>query len=313
MSTARTRRHRRNLYRSALILAVTAMLVEPASASAYESDQYWNRLTEIDDSADLINQRFRRALRDIAAAWRGPEDRREFATRVYKKLGSRHWVDPIERVAMTSPRFDRLPQSRSKTIYAGIPFWARRVEFFAGIGGTIRVEDHLIGSDKLGHFVSQGWKYHKRHLRGMPDEQVVELGLRNENGWFGALFTGIFSNADLVANYEGYLFYRSLFEDGVIDDLPAIVVFENDRARVQRSFDIRDHVNDYWDEALNPNRYSDYVRRHLRQRLTLLCDDYRASPESWVPQRERELERRYRLLGLEPDRDLRMDRVCGGG
>ena len=27
--------------------------------------------------------------------------------------------------------------------------------------------------------------------------------------------SGIFSNADLIANYEGFLFYRGLFDDGV--------------------------------------------------------------------------------------------------
>lgn len=281
--------------------------------AAYECDQYWNRLTPLEDSAELINQRFREALKDLAAEWKGPEDRRRFATLVYKYLGSRHWVDPVERWAMTDPRFDRLPQSRRETVYADIPFWARRVMFFSGIGGTIRVDSHLIGTDKLGHFVSQGWKYYKRHLRGLSGEEVVALGRRNERGWFGALFTGIFSNADLVANYEGYRFYRSLFEDDIVEGLPALVVFEFGGARIQRDFDLRRWVNDFWDEALNPNHYSDYVARHLKRRLDALCEDYAAAPGRWVPRDGAELRVRYRHLGMRPAPELRLDRVCGSG
>lgn len=298
-------------WRTLVVLVV--VVATPGSGHAYECDQYWNRLTPIEDSAEAINQRFRQALEKVAADWRGPEDRRRFATDVYQRLGSRHWVDPVERWAMNSPLIDRLPQSRRETIYADVPLWARRVMFFAGIGGAIRVEDHLMGTDKLGHFVSQGWKYYKRHLRGMSESQVVALGRRNERSWFGALFTGIFSNADLVSNYEGYLFYRSLFEHDIIDDLPAMVRFEAGGARIQRDFDLRRWVNDFWDEALNPNHYSTNVRRHLRRRLDLLCDDYALAPDRWVPNDETELQTRYEHLGMRLAPELRLDRVCGSG
>ncbi len=300
-----------SLQRSVLVLVFgIGLFLLPATGVAYECDQYWNRLTPIEDSADLINQRFRAALEEIADEWHGPEDRRRFATRVYQRLGSRHWVDPIERWAMTDPAFDRLPQSNQETIYSGIPFWARRVSFFAGIGGTIRVGDTLVGTDKLGHFVSQGWKYYKRHLRGLTEEQVVTLGRRNERGWFGALFTGIYSNADLVANFEGYRFYRSLFEDDIIEGLPALVVFDSGKATVQRQFDIRHWVNDYWDEALNPNHYSDYVKRHLKGRLATLCGEYEQNPTAWRPEDVAHLRERYGLLGMQEAPEMRLDQVC---
>ena len=309
MALARSIRQLSTL-RGALPLLFFGALMGFAPLHAYECDQYWNRLTPLEDSAPLLNQRFQETLEELAAGWRGPEDRRRFATQLYQRLGSRHWVDPIERWAMTDPSFERLPQSNRETIYSDIPFWARRVAYFSGIGGTIRIGDSLIGTDKLGHFVSQGWKYYKRHLRGMADEQVVVLGRRNERGWFGSMFTGIFSNADLVANYEGYRFYRSLFEDDIIDGLPALVVFGNETARVQRQFDIRRWVNDYWDEALNPNHYSDYVKRHLRDRLVTLCRDYEQEPAAWRPDDVVLLRERYRLLGMQEAPEMRLDQVC---
>ncbi len=298
-----------NSLRSTVVACIAALFLS-VPATAYECDQYWNRLTQIEDSADLINQKFRQALQTVAEEWRGPENRRQFSTAVYQSLGSRHWVDPVERWAMTDPQFDHLPQSRSETIYAEIPFWARRVSYFTGIGPTIRIGGDLIGTDKLGHFVSQGWKYYRRHLRDLPLERVVKLGNRNENGYFGALFTGIFSNADLVANYEGFLFYRSLFEDNVVGELPAIIVFEEGRARVQRDFDFANHVNEFWDEALNPNHFSPFVRRNIVERLKTLCDDYFSSPGSYIPQFEDQLLKRYQALNMETDFDLRLARVC---
>ena len=39
----------------------------------------------------------------------------------------------------------------------------------------------------------------------------MRRSVTTERGVFGALTTGIYSNADLVANYEGYRFYRGLF------------------------------------------------------------------------------------------------------
>ncbi len=60
---------------------------------------------------------------------------------------------------------------------------------------------------------------------------------------FGA--TGSYSNADLVANYEGYRFYRSLFDDDVISGKTAILRWENNRWVIQREFDWADHVNEY--------------------------------------------------------------------
>jgi len=50
--------------------------------------------------------------------------------------------------------------------------------------------------------------------------------------------------------YEGYRFYRSLFEDAVVGDKPALLAWKQDHWIMQRPFDWSDHVNDFWDEAL---------------------------------------------------------------
>ena len=292
----------------ATVLA-TALLVS-GSTIAYETDQYTDRLEELTDSTEILDREVNEALERIAANWRHGDNRGRLATRVYRELGGRHWVDRLERFAIRSPNVERTEHKKQASIYGGLPFWSTRVAFIVGVGKTIRLNDTLVGTDKLGHFLSQGWKYHKRHLRGNSEERVVQLGVRNEKGIFGAASTGVFSNADLVANYEGYLFYRSLFEDDIVTGKTAIIRFAGARAVVQRPFDWRDHVNEYWDEALNPNRYSRNLGKHVARNLEQLCADFASDPAAYVPTVDPELEERYAHIGLRQAPAFRLDQVC---
>ena len=298
-----------------IAVSVAALLVccGASALQAYETDQYTARNLELADAVDLLNGEVNRALVEIAAGWRGDPDPRRFARLVYKRLGGRHWVDRLERWAVRSEKIDKFHPRRRGNIYSGLPLRARRVSFLFGIGPTIRVHRVLIGTDKLGHFLSQGWKYHKRFLRSRSTEHAVRLGTRNEASIFGSPATGSFSNADLVANYEGLRFYRSLFEDGIVGDRSAIVEWRDGGASIARRFDFRDHVNDFWDEALNPNRYDRWLRRPMLDRLRLLCPKYDADPEVWVSEHDLELRQGYALLGLRDGTSHRLDRVCSEG
>jgi hypothetical protein len=290
--------------------AALLALVAAAPLAGYESDQYSHRLEPLADAAPELNRVTNAALARIAARWRGPEDHGHFAHEVYRELGGLHWVDRIERFAMRSESIDKLPQFRWRSVFRGAPIWATRVNFLFGVGATIRVGESLVGSDKLGHFVSQGLKYFRSHLAGWSEERIAWRGEFNERWLFGQLTTSVYSNADLVANWEGYRFYRSLFEDGVVPGQPAIVRFAHGSATLARKFDWRDHVNDYWDEALNPSHLSPALARFLAGRLREYCPDYARRPLAFVPDDDAELAARYAAIGLRPRPDFRLDSVC---
>ena len=296
-------------------LALAAALAAAAGAAplaAYESDQYSHRLAAIADASPELDRVVNEALAEIAAGWRRGEDRGRFAFEVYQTLGGLHWVDQIERFAMRSPTVERLPQYRWRSVFRGAPVWATRVNFLFGVGATIRLGDTLVGTDKLGHFVSQGLKYYRSALAGWSEERIAWRGEFNERWIFGQATTSVYSNADLVANWEGYRFYRSLFEDGVIAGKPAIVRLGAGGAVIQRAFDWRDHVNDYWDEALNPSHLSPALARYFARKLPELCADYARRPAAFVPRDEAALAARYASIGLRPRPELRLDRVCDG-
>jgi len=294
--------------RAATLLA--AALLAVGTAEAYESDQYSNRLVDLTDSREVLDAKVNRALAEVAAAWRGPEDRWHFARKVYWKLGGLHWVDHIERWAMDSEQVEKLPQRKHESIFSAAPIHVTRVNWFFGVGPTLRLADSLVGSDKLGHFFSQGIKYYASHLLGWDDDHVFGRGRFNERWIFGQLTTSVYSNADLVANYEGYRFYRSLYEADVVPGKGPIVAFRDGRAEILRPFTWSDHVNDYWDEATNPSHVSAGLERYFLRTLPTLCDDFRSAPERYVPANGEALAARYEQLGLKPAPELRLDRIC---
>ena len=124
--------------------------------------------------------------------------------------------------------------------------------------------------------------------------------------------TGSYSNADLVANFEGYRFYRSLFEDDIVPGKPAILAWNVDHWEIQRPFTFADHVNDYWDEALNVNHFDALLYPHMKQRLLGYCDDYHVAPAIYALAGESTLAERYDHLQLRDTSELRLDSLCAG-
>ena len=296
-----------------VVVLMLALQVVGVPAGAYETDQYSHRLQPLRDAEPVLDGIVNRTLEQVASDWRGPEDRLRFATAVWSRLGGLYWVDRIERMAMKSREIQKLPQHRWDSIYHGAPFWATRVNFVFGVGRTIRLAGSLIGSDKLGHFFSQGLKYYRSDLAGWSEDRIAGRGRFNERWIFGQLTTSVYSNADLVANWEGYRFYRSLFEDGVVAGKPRIVRFGDGGARIVRDFSWADHVNDYWDEALNPSHWNPALEKALQPKLHSLCDQFRKDPAAWVSARDAELRARYAHLGLRPAPENRLDHVCAPG
>ena len=294
----------------AAIVVTGAAVAFSAAAAAYETDQFYNRSQPIADSTAVLNRKVNDTLAEIVADWRKDRDQRAFVNSVYNKLGGHHWVDKLERWAMKSPEVEKLETPRYDSIYAGMPIWSTRTTFLFGIGPTIRVNDQLIGSDKIGHFFSQGRKFYRRYLKYGSEQEAAKQSAYTERAIFGSGTTGSYSNADLVANYEGYRFYRSLFDDDVVPGKPAILRWENGGWIIRREFDWADHVNEYWDEALNVNHYDNLIYKHIRERMVSLCPQYWEDPSLYTLKDEEALRTRYSHLELRDTSFLRLDILC---
>lgn len=289
---------------------IVALLFGPLSCYAYETDQFTNRLTPIADSLEPLDRKVNESIQKAVSNWRGRRNDRMMVNKIYHDIGGLHWVDKIERWASDSDEVERIQADPHESIYSGHPLSAFRVAALFGVGPTIMINGQLLGSDKLGHFLSQGRKFYFRYLQYQDEEKVAGYSAYTERALFGQMTTGSYSNADLVANYEGYLFYRSLFNDNIIPGKKAILAWKDDHWVIQREFTWADHVNEYWDEALNINHYDSLAYPAIRERFLTFCPDYFEEPERYKIENEEPLKNRYAHLQLRDTSDLRLENLC---
>jgi hypothetical protein len=292
------------------IAAVLLTIVYSETTLCYESDQYSNRLVPVKDSIAEMDSKVNSAIQEVIRDWQGPRDELEFSRRIYHELGGLHLSDKIERWVVRSPLIVKYPQTRYANIYTGMSPWARRFSYFSGLGRTIRLNGVIVGSDKLGHFFSQGLKYFKRERNGWTMDKVMARGAFGERWLWGQATTGAFANADLVANYEGMLFFKSLFEADVVPGKGPLIGWSGNLPHQLRPFTWADHVNAYWDEALNPSFLTGPLNRQLRSAIIKLCDSYQSDPTSYIVGNDSELWARYQHVGLKDFRQNQFQQIC---
>ncbi len=281
-----------------------------ADVYAYESDQYTNRTQKVADALEIMDQQVNAAIDKVLDRDEMSISRKAVARSIWSKIGGIYWADKIERWAAKSPLVDKYDQTRHQSIYRNMPIWATRVNFVFGVGRSFKLSGVMVGSDKFGHFFSQGYKYYRRELRGEPEAQLLAKGAFAERWLFGQLTTGVYSNADLVANYEGWRFYQSLFDDGVIEGKPAILELQEGRYIRRRKFTWADHVNAYWDEALNPSYNAQALNKRLRHSILELCPKARQAPAHYMAPDDDELWQRYQHIGLKDNRANQFKVIC---
>ncbi|MCH8256843.1 MAG: hypothetical protein IIA75_02905, partial [Proteobacteria bacterium] len=143
-----------------LLLLLTGLA---SNLLAYESDQHSNRRAIVSDSIGVMDRKVNDTIAQIVRNWRRKrQDNKAFARAIYHELGGLYWADKIERWAARTDLVEKYPQTRRHSIYRGMPIWATRVNFVFGVGRSFKVNAVMVGSDKFGHFFSQGYKYYKR-------------------------------------------------------------------------------------------------------------------------------------------------------
>ena len=158
------------------------------------------------------------------------------------------------------------------------------------------IDGHLVGLDKIGHFFAQGWQYFEtRQDEEDGLDEAIAWGIGKEEGLFGTTTTGIFSYADMVANFNGWRFWnRVLLEEP--DPLKSFAGRLFDRAyvscdiqliesirqlrvvrawEVNRRFDLRDYIDGTWDEGNNCNSYADLIiEEKIKRRIEEIYPGY---------------------------------------
>jgi hypothetical protein len=195
---------------------------------------------------------------------------------------------------------------------------------------VVRIEGHLIGLDKIGHFFAEGWEYFERTRDGQETlEDAMAWGRRQEAGKFGYRTTGIHSFADLAANFDGWRFWNDVLGAGddplkgalgnflrrplVACEYRILASLKHRRLvrawRLQRRFDIADYVHGAWDEANNCNSYADpAIEAKVTERIREAAPGFRCPAEPAQCIRARRVYGRFakhvlhpRCLGVAPE------------
>ncbi len=270
-------------YRWPARFVLTAALAALAAgwAVALETDQFAAWRKPLADSGPAINARIdleiQLALDDLNR--RGePTTCDDVAAAVRARLEFEIF-QPLELWALQSPLVEQSPTRGDEearflhqSIYRRSRPWD--IAMWMPLSPTIEVGGIRIGTDKLAHFASSGWKYRNAYLRrsrrGETAEQAslgaIRWGILEERSINGSLSSGIFSRSDLEADYAGMRFYLELCGG------PDPIVERTDGGwRIRRPYDIRPAVTPEWDESYTLPLYRRGRWKKVRPEIATSC------------------------------------------
>jgi hypothetical protein len=199
------------------------------------------------------------------------------AREVYKRLGFGIIAFAKAGSWMDSHRFRAQPAryrtSYRRSIYASLP------TNYLTISPTVNLYGSSIGTDKIAHFFQQGYTYYRifnRELaKGSTEPEAigkaVGWGRMTEHTYYGTLVGGVFSNADLAANYAGMKFYEGLTKPVMLGKSvrpPTLILKEGkwtmNEGEGFESGLLRPFISDHLNEALNPSVFAPGLRSSVR-------------------------------------------------
>ena len=261
---------------------------------ASETDQFYGKLTPLKDSQLIINTFINRALEKSIQIYRsqypnppsstcwntdknganGPSICLEaviFAKILNHFLSGNEINGALEVFLTQSPAVDR--NHPLFEIYTGSTFAESRLNSmvelinFDQAKPTINVGNIYLGIDKLDHFVSEGYKYFEAiHSTHKSRSSVLRGGESWEFNIYGFFASGVYSNADLVANYMGLIFYENVFAQ-------YLTLNGNNKLILNKSFQIAPYLSQAMDESLNVNVLLPRLWQRVKLNLQPLCPE----------------------------------------
>lgn len=202
---------------------------------------------------------------------------------VYDELGGTFtWEDqrdgvfglPLSIIPYPDNKKDNRPitylPGKLKTIYSFAGFHRIISPSYFVFCSSLKMYGVYLGIDKLGHMFNQGYEYYVLYHKMLNEKKteneamkaVVSWGEETENGMYGMVVDGVYSNGDLAANFGGFHFYENLLNPITLDNevlAPLLkinedhsVAFNNERIVAPEDL-LRPVITDHLNEAINPS------------------------------------------------------------
>ena len=206
----------------------------------------------------------------------------------YNKNKGLDFISEIERKVYDDPTLSRYPPiSDSKLAVIERSIYKKSQLFKLKIFGiNINVNGIYLGLDKLDHILRTGYLYftlyQKYRQQGLSEQQAeiaaIQKGIVQEKTYFGYWVSGVFSYADLEANYQGLRLHQQ-FCSG---NHPYLSQRPNGTWAFLRTIDFRAYINPWFDESYNSNAY---LRRRFKSVYPELKKYCQARNSAWLQKR----------------------------
>jgi len=250
-----------------LLAAVTSLFIQSAHSS--ETDAFTFRYTDIADSTDIIDEEMNRRMDEAM-------DRTNFQTiesattcntdLLLKNLTKQFHRPVYGKVEGWIKNHKEIPHARvpvRKSVFRDIPFF-QNLPVHAGqmgLGPVIRLNGHLVGNDKIGHFLDEGRHNFNLINEGKSISDAVAYGVETETGVFGLKATGVYSYADTVANFNGMNFWMRITGTPLTGTGESYYSCDQGLWKRKAPFTFREYVDAAWDEGINCSEYRDDLYR----------------------------------------------------
>ncbi|MCY4645045.1 MAG: hypothetical protein OXB88_10545 [Bacteriovoracales bacterium] len=255
--------------RLAFIFSLSFGLVGPGGLHAHEVDHFSNYAASASlmDSREQLNRSINERMTQVLEKLPSECDEKRLYRMLKKQFTSgfklKGWT---RKEIVLNDKLDKLSYPLEGSIYENyIP-----IKFIRIIGAPtlliqpllsriFRIGDVYLGTDKIGHFFTFGFKSFKTHyLKNKPLRKAFLLSWKSENSFFGARTTRIISYGDLLANFNGMRFWNHILqkEDDLLgENLGPYIDCQDNRWVQVKSIDWGDYIDHGFDESINCSRF----------------------------------------------------------
>lgn len=260
------------------LLAAILLIAAAAPARAAEADHFSLREGQIADVTEavntLANEGLERAIEDLNTQG-GCDGSAKSEELLYERLTdvfSNHKKGQLV-LAIINGDIPRTVIPLKESVYSEWSIWNG---FLLGRRGAaksplalfplIKIGDTVVGVDKLEHMFGMGQRYFKKHyLEGRPLVGVLKGGIFKEKTFLGGnmLATGVFSYADLSANFNGMRFWNHMLQKqddvlGAQHNAGPYLTCQAGRwtKNEERPIDFRNYVDASMQESINCSKFA---------------------------------------------------------
>ena len=291
-------------------LALAGFLLLSNPALAAEIDSVTLRNVELRDSVERIDSLINGYVREGVerANERSADcDKAELYKQIKRSIAFPLIGQSVAEQLNAAADFDSRRVLFEDSIYRDLGLFDAISVHLKDLSGVIRLDDHLVGVDKIGHFLAQGWRYFEI---AYLDEEGIEAAMRwgelTESTFYGFYTTGIYSYADLTVNFEGMRFWLRILgsekdplKKGYFFNRPYVKCSRRfwigeRRWRMKREVRLDRYLGGAWDEGMNCSRYrgqeiEELISHRIEERELIDGEDYTCpiEPAACVRARER--------------------------